>query len=220
MPHRRLAAPPAAAVVAAVALLCSACQLRVAVDVDVDRHGGGTLAVALAADEELQARAAEAGADPLEELAAAAALLRGDGWRTSDEIDEGVRTVTLSSPFDDPADFDALAGELAEALAADEAALLEPLRLRLEPDAIRLDGGAALQPTAAVADYGYRPRQVVRLLRRTAALRYDVTVTLPGEVTATNADRRDGSTLTWVVEPGESVTIEAAGSRPGPPLLG
>lgn len=203
-----------------LAVLATGCQLRLGVDVDVNSSGGGTLAVALSADRELLARAEQAGADPLERLATTGRELRADGWHTSDRTaEDGGRTVRLSAAFADPDEFDALAADLAGALDADEVTLLEPLRLRLDEERIRLTGAAGLRPRKAVSDYGLTGREAVRLLRESDALDYQVTVTLPGEVLETTAAEVDGSRLTWPIRAGESVDIAAVGERPGPPLL-
>jgi hypothetical protein len=53
------------------------CQLRVGVDVDVNRNGAGMLAVSVGADQELLARAKQAGVDPLMALLAQRRQLAG-----------------------------------------------------------------------------------------------------------------------------------------------
>lgn len=170
----------------------------------------------MAADGELQARAAEVDADPLGQLAEAGRAL--SGWQVSDRSDDG-RTVTLSTEFDDAQQFNRLAAELAEALAADEVVLLESLELTVADEAITINGAAGAQPTRMVRDYGLRPRQVVREVTRADALDYRIRVTLPGEVVSASTDQVDGATATWQVAPGDTVTIAALGTRPGPPIL-
>lgn len=204
----------------AAALLCSGCQLRLHVDLAVDRNGGGVLAVAVSADEELQTRAAQADADPLGDLVAAGREL-GQGWRVADDTDDaGVRTVTLTAPFADPQELAALSSEVAEALNADEVHLLDPLAVSLTDDEVTVTGGAAMEPTAAVADYGLAPRRVVRLLDRTDAFAYAVAVTMPGEVTSADGETTaDSRAVTWQVEPGQRVAVNAVSTRPGPPIL-
>ncbi len=216
MSHRRMAT---VVVWAVVAVLTSGCQLRVALDVEVEPDGAGRLAVAVTADPELLRRAAAAGADPLADLAATGGDLAADGWQTSDTVaPDGSRTVALSVAFADPAAFERLASDLAGALSAPEVALLEPLDLELTDEEVRLTGAASLRPTAAVADYGLTRRQAVALLRETDALDYVVSATLPGDVVSSTATARDGSTLRWVIGPGETVDIAAVATRPGSPI--
>jgi hypothetical protein len=63
------------------------------------------------------------------------------------------------------------------------------------------------------------PRRAVRLLERTEALRYRVTVTPPGEVLEGNADEVAEDAHVWDVAPGETVEFAVASIRPGPPIL-
>ena len=176
--------------------------------------------MAVAADSELQSRAAEADADPLGDLLATGQELDGP-WQVADDTDDaGMRTVTLTAAFDDPEELAVLSGEVAEALNADEVHLLDPLAVALTDDEVTVRGGAAMEPTAAVGDYGLKPRRAVRLLERTEAFAYTVAVTMPGEVTSADvAPAGEDRTLLWQVEPGERVAIEAVSTRPGPPFL-
>lgn len=202
-----------------LAVASTGCQLRMAVDVDVNRDGGGELSVTLTADEELQARAAQAGADPLAALVETASAL-GEGWSVRQaESDNGDSSVTLTSAFADPQAFSALTEDLAEALGAQEADLLEPLDLTVAEEEITVEGAAAVKPTTAVSDYGLTPGKAVRLLRRSDAFEYRVAVTLPGEVLSAEGGQTQGRTVTWTVEPGERVEFQASGVRPGPPWI-
>ncbi|MDQ3537364.1 MAG: hypothetical protein M3415_00990 [Actinomycetota bacterium] len=197
------------------AVLLAGCQLRVSVVVDIESHGAGRLRVGVAADRALLRRAAEAGADPLADVAAAGRRLAADGWVTTDSTAaDGSRTVAVAVDFADPAQLESLTADLSAALDADEVRLLEPLQLTVTADEIRVVGGAGLVPTRAVADYGLTRRGAVRLLRDNQALDYRVRLRLPGEVVSTSAPVREAATLTWPVTPGESVRIRAVGTRP------
>ena len=172
------------------------------------------------ADAELLAQAAQAGADPLETLAAAGDELAAEGWRVAHkDAPEGGRTVTLSVPFDDPDQFNALFAQMADALAADEAVLLEPWTLAVTQDRIRIAGAAAARPLPAVADYGLTAPRVVRILKRTEAFDYDIAVEMPGEVLTSTATTAEGPNLQWSVEPGQRVEIAAEGTRLPVPWL-
>lgn len=204
-----------------LAVLCTACEARLLVDVAVHDDGSGVLAVTLRADAELLDRAQEAGADPLGDLAAAGAGVADAGWVTRDQTGEdGSRAVTLSAPFSDAVTFNALAGELEAALAAPEVTLLEGLSLAFDDERIRVDGRASLVPAPAVTDLGLQPEQAVALL--TDAFAYEVTLALPGEVlesTATAGGAED-QPLRWSLTPGQEVELRAVGERPRPsPLL-
>lgn len=211
--RRRMAA------VVLLAVTCGACRADLAVTVDLNRDGGGTLGVSVTADEELLSQAEEAGADPLGDLADAGADL-GRGWRVRERTDDdGSRTVTLTSTFADPDEFATLTGELGDALASDEADLLEGMAAGLTDDLVSVTGVAALRPTAVVREYGLTPREAVRLLRRTDAFGYTVAATLPGEVTDARGGTVRGRTVVWDVEPGRRLVFSASGTRPGPPWL-
>lgn len=201
-----------------VALLAAGCELHLGVEAAFDRDGSGHLEVAVSADEELRARAAAAGADPLEDLAAAGEKL-GDGWRVSDTATEGgARTVALSTGFGGPDEFNALAADLAGALSSPEAELLSPLKLTVAEDRLRVDGAAALQPTDAVHEHGLTPMEVVEALQREGEVTYQLRVVLPGEVLDTNAHHREEDALAWTIAPGERVDIHALARRPDPPV--
>lgn len=199
---------------------CTGCQLGLGLDVTVNRDGGGTLALAVTADAQLQERAAQAQAEPLDALVARSQDLRSGGWSIRDSTDEGgTRTVTLSVPFSDPAHFNKLADELATALAADEVELLRDLELVMTDEALTLRGTAGAEPTRAVRDYGLRPARVVRVLAREDALAYRITAQMPGEVVTTNGETADDRRVSWTVAPGETVEFVVEARRPGFPLL-
>ena len=203
-------------------MLCTGCQLRLHLDVEVNRDGGGELAMAVAADDELLQRAQDAGADPLGDLVAAGQALEGDRWGVRDATDEeGTRTVTLRTAFDDPADLEALAAQLTQALSADEVVLLERLEVSVTQDQVQVAATAGADLRAAVRDYGLSPRKAERLLRERSALAYGVTVTPPGEILTASAggiSAGDGPP-TWTIAPGETVDIELTSTRPRRPIL-
>lgn len=204
---------------AAFAVLCAGCRLGLAVDVEVDREGAGTLAVAVSADRELQELAADADADPLADLVEAGRALR-EGWRVGDRTDgEGTRTVRLTARFADPEEFAALTDELVGALAADEVRLVHRLALDLDEDSIAVAADVGARPTRAVRDYGLTPRRAVRLVRDAEALRYDVRVALPGEILESNGRTAEDGRQVWSVAPGERLEVRARSTRPGPPWL-
>lgn len=212
MKRRRRAAMRLAAAAVATALT-TGCQARLFIDVDVGPDGAGELAVTVAADEALQERAEASGADPLGDLVATGAALRSEGWRTAERVEDGWRSVRLSARYRDPAAFNDLAAELAEALEAAEASLLEGLALDVGDGRIRLSGTAGLVPTGAVAELGLEPAAAQALLADSDAFLYDVRVHLPGEVLETTAAQGE-QPLRWRVEPGRRVQIVAVSEQP------
>lgn len=200
---------------------CTGCRLGLSVDVNLNRDGGGTLSVAVTADEQLQQQAEQAGVDPLGDLAATAARLRRSGWSVSDAThgESGVRTVALSTDFANADEFNVLARDLAEALAADEVVFLEDLRLDVTEEVLTLQGVAGAEPTPAVRDYGLRPARVVRLVQREDALAYRVRVTVPGQVLRTNGDSPRPQQVSWAVPAGKTVAFTVESARPGFPVV-
>lgn len=212
--------PVRALALAVLALALAGCQLRVGVDVAVRRSGGGELAVTVGADEELLVRALESGVDPLAALAEQRQQLADTGWRMTVSAREGGgRQVRLSSGFKDADEFNALIAGLAEALAAPEVRLLEPLTLQVANDRIVLAGAGGLVFTPATAEFGIPAEEAVRLIAQDDAVAYEVRVRLPSRVLDTTAARQERGVLVWSIPPGERVEIHAVGARPRPPRL-
>ena len=207
------------------AILLPACEAALDVRVVLDRDGAGSLGVSLSADEELLARAAAAGADPIAALAASARAL--EGWAVVEEAlpatAGGGRRVQLSTVVDGPEELERRSAELADALSAPEVDLLDGFQVELDDDTVRLEGRAGLVPTSATTEIGLRPEDAVRLLEEHDAFRYTVHARMPGAVLESNAGSapaEDGPTeLVWRIAPGTSVALSAVGERPGPSAL-
>lgn len=206
-------------VLVGLVLLGSGCELQLEIEAVFDGDAGGRLAVALAADADLRARAQAAGVNPLDDLAAAGQELASQGWQVADTTNaEGLRTVALSVDFDSAQAFNQLAAEVSQTLAGPEADLLPALTVTVSDERLVVDGTARLQPTEVMAEFGLTPEQAVGLLREEGGFSYVVRVGLPGEVLASTAAAEDDGTLRWTVEPGEQVDIHAVGVRPGRPV--
>jgi len=193
-----------------VVLLSSGCRLDAQVEVAVDGDGAGTLAVQLAADEELRASAAAAGADPLATLERAGGEL--EGW----EVTRSPGAVTLSTRFDDPAELERITTDLATGLSAPELSPLGPLRVTVTDGTVVLDGTAGLEVSAVVAELGLTPARARR--RLVERVRFRIVVRMPGAVLRTNADERahDG-TVAWTLSPGERRSLHVTAERPWTP---
>lgn len=213
-----------------LALLCLAlcltgCRLTLGVEMDLERDGGGTLAVQLRSDADLEAMAAEAGVDPLGRLAERVRA-QDDGWQVADAVDgaDGSRVVELTSGFADPAAFDVRWAALVTALDAPEARLLGPLSVVLEEDAdtVAVTGSLPLVVNeVAAADAG------VDVATLTAQLQEAVTTTLTVRTPGTPI-RTDGAVefadpaasegpaeVTWTVAPGGEVPVSLVAERGG-----
>lgn len=202
---------PLATLVALV--LLTGCRLDGDVEVLLEEDGAGTLAVTLAADEELRDRAASAGADPLATLRRSGAEL--PGWRiaTRDDDADAGGSVTLETTFADPDELARVSGDFAEAVAGPELRLLGPLRVEVTDDTVALRGTAGLDPTAQVADLGLAPARAERVLAD--AVGYTVSVGLPGEVLETDADERTSDTsVRWTIAAGQQRDLYVRARRP------
>ena len=210
-PHRRRTRFRAAVLAALLALLTAGCRLDATMTVDVDGDGGGTLTVAIRADRDLVGLAEQAEVDPLATLAQAVA--DQDGWRVRSETHPtGGRSVALSAKFADPEEFAGLTRQLASALSAPELTPLGEWRIVVDDERVRVEGQAALEPSADPGALGRSADDARRALAQSVV--YTVRVKLPGQIVDTNADRLDDGVLRWIVPAGAQVRIVAESDRP------
>ncbi len=203
-----------AVVLAALAVAAAGCEVGLDVAVDVGRDGSGRLGVTVGADAAALAQAAAAGAT-LADFAGSVRALEDPAWEVAESAaPDGSRTVKAAVAFDDPAALRRLSGELADAVAAPEGRLLEPLAVVVAEETVRVEGAAGLVPGPAVADLGLTPESATALLAD--SFDYTVRVRLPDpeRVLSANATRVDGEDLVWEVAPGAQVAIAAEGVRP------
>jgi hypothetical protein len=201
-----------------LAVTLTGCELRLDVEAELRRAGGGTMAVALTADRDVLTEARRAGVDPLGAVARAGDAL--DGWTVTDaQAPDGGRSVRLSATFQDEAAFERASADLAGALSAAEVELLEPFQVTYAESQVRLTGAASLMPTQAVRELGFTPAAAVRQLRRADSFDYAVAVTFPGTVLSASAGGRvQDRTVVWRVRPGQRLRIAAVADNPPPPV--
>lgn len=206
-------------------VLASACQVRLASDVTVERDGSGTFAFEISLDEEMTTALQDAGMDPLQGLEEASAA--APEWEVVRQPDaDGGVGVRLRASFDDPSGFQRLASELNAALDQDDLRVHEDLRLeRRDSGALAVSGRVGLRlpaaPGAEGVGVGFDADDLQRLLeeRGDEFVRYDVRVTLPAAPVRHDADEVDGNSLVWHAPLGEMRTISAVSADPGPPPL-
>lgn len=197
---------------ALIALLATGCRLGVSAETHVERDGTGTAALVVTLDEALLDELDALDVDPTAELSAAAATV--PEWRLSREVtDDDALVITLRRDAGTPQELTDAFRELTSGLHETDPALAVDLELDVDEDgAARLDGTVQLRtpigPGVVTDEVGAEE------MAELAATSVDATlvVSLPGPVTASNADRVEGSALTWQVEPGppRSVTAESA----------
>ena len=180
----------------------------------LDRDGGGQLAALLTADAEALEQARAAGATPLADLVATGRTLAVEGWRTtSSTAEDGARTVRMETDFADPDGLSELTTDLSGALLGEEGRLVSPFAATVTPETIELTGAAALQPTdEALTSLGLDRPTALAILRESFVSQ--VLVTMPGPVQRADGARIDELTATYVVTPGEAVTIDVSATRP------
>lgn len=190
-------------------LLLAGCELRADIAVTIDETGGGALAVTLDPDDALRRSARQADADPLAALIDAGRQL--PGWQVREDDPGG--GVTLATTFDDPDELERISTQFANAVAAPELRPLDPLRLVVGDDTMRLQGGAGLKVTPAVRDIGYSQSRAQAVIADSVRLR--VTARMPGEVLQTDADQREGAdTVSWLIPAGQRRQLQVVSTRP------
>lgn len=209
-----------------VAVLATACQVRLAADVAVGRDGSGTFAFAVAIDEELAQDLREAGVEPLAGLEDAGE--ESSRWEVvGEEPEDGGVRVRLQAPFDDPDGLAELAADLHRALDRDDLRVHDGLRLERRDDgSVAFSGRVGLDLPAAPGAEGqgvdFDAEDLQRLLQERGEefVRYDVRVTLPGDPVEHDADEVDGDSLVWRAPVDGMREISAVSAPPGiPPVL-
>lgn len=200
-------------VLALLALLGQACELRVATDIIVASDHTGEVVVSVALDDETAQDLVEVGLVPtagLEEAAAAA-----PGWRV--ESIEGLEAgVRLHHAFEDPAEVGMLLAALSADLGVEDGALWDGLGLREQADgSLVLHGRAGIVAPTVVGAEGdgitFDGADLAALLAEQgrAAVRHDLQVSAAGGYGAHDADRELDGTLVWELPTGQMRPVSA-----------
>lgn len=205
------------ALVAVLAVLASACQVRVGAEVAVGRDGDGRLAVTIALDEELLA---SLDADDLDPFAGLEAL--PEPWSLERGAADGGEAVTVSAPFEDPSGLAQRVADLQDGLDDEDPILLDDLALEVADDgSATFSGLAGFRPPSSTGFDGegvvaFDGDALAALLeeRGDEVMRIDLRVTLPGPIVDGNADEVDGATATWQLPTTELVQVRAVGDPP------
>jgi hypothetical protein len=213
--HRR--ARRVAVLLGALAVLASACQVRVGTEVAVGRDGDGRLAVTIALDEELLA---SLDADDLDPFAGLDEL--PEPWSVDRRAEDGGEALTFTAPFADPAGLAQRVADLQDGLDDDDPVLLDGVELAVAGDgSATFDGLAGFRPPSSTGFDGdgviaFDGDALEALLedRGDEVMRVDLRVTLPGPIVDTNADEVDGATATWQLPTTELVEVRAVGDPP------
>lgn len=210
---------PRPLLLALVVLLMSACQVRMATDIAVERDGSGTFEFAVSIDEELARDLREAGVDPLEGLEE----VQDGPWElVRDDPSEGGVGVRLRADFEDSEQLGDLADDLHAELDRDDVRVHDGLQLeRREDGSMALSGRVGLRlpaaPGAEGAGVTFDADDLRRLLeeRGEEFVRYDVRVTLPTAPVEHDADEVDGNSLVWRAPVTAMRDVSAVSAAPG-----
>lgn len=212
-----------AALLALAVVLLAACELSVALDVEVDRSGAGTVDLRVALDDDLLTILEDAGVDPLRDLDAVTA--RDGPWHvTTEEPQDGGLAVHLAAAFDDPAGFEALLRDLHRGLDEHDPRISERLRIDLrDGGAVAFEGRVGLipptSPGARGEGVGFGEEALAELIeqRGDEFARYDVRVRLPAAPAEHDGDAVEETSVTWQAPIGALRDVAAVSRRPGPP---
>lgn len=212
-PRRRLRGLLA---VALLAVLASACQVRVGTDVRVAADGSGRLALTVALDQDL---ASSLSSDELDPFAGLEAL--PEAWQVERSQPDGGQAVTVAADFDDTAGLAARVAELQEGLDDQDPLLLDDVRLDVAED-----GSATFAARAGLRSPGstglaggglqFDGDDLAALLaeRGDQVLRVDLRVSMPGPIVDSDADTVDGGTATWQLPVTELTEVRAVSEAP------
>lgn len=222
-------------VLAAAALVLTACDAAVVLDVRLDGDGSGRVTVRVEADRAAVAaidRAVdEAAADsdlavgnPLD--AFAATVRRLPGWELTDRVtDDGGRVVAAGTDVGGPGELERVTRQLSGALTGADGQLLGPVSVSVASQRIRLDGelAADVDPAAALGWSG-QDRELrwdgqplaQALAGDDAPVSVRLTATMPGPVLDSDADTQQGQRLTWHAELDRVRHVHAVAQRPLP----
>lgn len=200
----------------AVAVLASACQVRVGTDVTIGADGSGRIALTVAMDEELAGSLEADGIDPfagLEDLP--------DGWTVALSRPDGGQAATVSADFDDPDGLAERVAQLQQGLDEDDPVILDDVDLAVADDgSAELRARAGLRPPSSTGLEGggvtFDGDALAALLeeRGDEVLRVDLRVSMPGPVVDTDADEVDGRSATWHLPTTELVDVHAVSDPP------
>lgn len=221
MSRSRLSVWPRILVMAGLAVLLGACQVRVATDLDIAADGSGRLQLVVALDEELSASLAADDIDPFEGLDDL-----GPTWESSRETIDGGDGLRVTTTFASPAELADRVDALLEGTDEQDPAVLEAIAVTVDADG-RADfsGRVGFRPPSStgIEAQGLAPDgdALQQLLeeRGDEFVRVELRVTLPGDIESAEGgdpDRRtvDGRTVVWELPPTGLVDVRAIGGVP------
>lgn len=198
---------------AAVVLLGSACDVRIATEIIIQSDYSGQLVVSIALDEETANDLIAAGFVP--DTGLADALAGQPGWDVAsiEGVPAGAR---VTHDFAHVSEVGSLLAELSDPLGPEDGALWEGLDLRVDENGnVVLDGRAGLVPPSVVGAVGdgvtFDGEDLARLLDQQGreAVHHDLRVTSSGRPGENDADVRIDHALIWELPVGGMRSVHA-----------
>jgi len=174
--------------VAALALLTTACKIEINAELTIDADKSGTVTMEIGYDDEILALAEADGGSPAD--------LLGDfdlediaGAVTTTERRGDMNFTIVEVPVEDFTQSEGLGGELTSGLTDD-------FEITFTEDLVTVRGATTLDD--ALGDSGDTAAFPPEMMAEFFSI--NIRITMPGKVLDHNATSQDGSTLTWVVD--------------------
>lgn len=202
-------------VILLLALVTSACQIRVDSVVTVNDDESGTFGLVLAFDEEFRQFATESGGDM--DLTSGLDGLPA-GWSEQPYAEDGFEGSFISASFTDFADLQRLLSEMAAVESGDGSpdTMFDTMSLRREGDAFRFEArieGLEEGFSESGGDLSFSGDEGAAMFASLFDIRF--VVTLPGSIGDHNADLVEGNTLIWNIGLNDEGAKLFATSSPG-----
>lgn len=192
-------------------VVLSGCRVDVASNLVVRADGSGQLAVSIAMDQELVTSLTATGLDLAPEEVS--------GWQvTTSDLDGDGRLIQMSSLFADPDDLTRAVADLSAGLDDQDPHLLDGVVLTVADDGsaeLTAKVGVRLPTsTGAEAPGFFDGDDLAALVAQPDVFDATLTVTMPGRISDSNADRVDGTTATWDLPVGATIQATATSAPP------
>ena len=174
--------------VAALALLTTACKIEINAELSINADGSGTVTMEIGYDDEILALAEAEGESP-ESMLGDFDLADMPDAEVSTERRGDMNFTIVKVPVDDFTDAASLGGELTSGLTDD-------FQITVTDDLVSVKGVAALDD--ALGGGGEAPAFPPEMMAEFFSI--NIRVTMPGKILDHNADAQDGNTLTWAVD--------------------
>lgn len=177
--------------VAALALLTTACKIEINANIDINADKSGTIAIELGLDDEFADLMASMSDEPFDPttMFEDMDLESAPGAVQSEETRGDMTFYIVTIPVDDITDPQDLGGQAAEGLTED-------ITVTFTDELVSVV--ASVDASEALGGGGELDMFTPEMLAESFAV--NIRITMPGEILSHNADSQDGNTLTWNVD--------------------